>query len=248
MNQFDQFCNHIIQEQYTITAREVLYRRYGKAVADSMIDKIRARGKDDYLKKKYVLPDYSQKNLDRIIKVVLHNFDTPILGNENSPYSINKATALGSPRWTDNNPRIWLNTNQPNEIDDSVKELEGIEPTSFTKRGFPTDVLGHETTHTLQQHDLAHKLNTPRLAYEFAAVLSEIKLWYYKKTRILLDADATDAQINQFINYCKERNIFNDAAYGDKIDFEKLLRTSEGKEVFRRIVKQTPVKTNTAIA
>lgn len=31
-------------------------------------------------------------------------------------------------------------------------------------------------------------------------------------------------------------------------NFEKLLRTSEGKEVFRRIVKQTPTKTNAMVA
>ena len=245
MNRFDQFCNQIIQEQYTITAREVLYRRYSKDVADNMIAKIKARGKDDYLERKYALPDYNQKNLDKVIKVFLHDFDTPIQGNENSPYSINTSTALGSSRWSDNKPRIWLNTNKPNDIDDSVKELEGIGPTSFTKYDIPYDILGHETTHTIQKTD-AHKFNTSRLAMEIAPVLSEIKLWYYKKTGILLDADATEAQINQFINYCKERDIFNNVAYGNEIDFEKLLRTSEGKEVFRRIVKQTPVKSNTA--
>lgn len=239
MNKFDQFCNHIIQEQYTITARDVLYRRYGKNAADNMIAKIKARGKDDYLERKYVLPDYSQKNLDEIINVVLQNFDTTIQGVNNT------AVALGSSRWTDNKPRIWLNTNKPDDIDASVKELEGIEPTSFTKYNIPTDILGHETTHTIQNPD-HHISSKSRLALEIAPMLSEIKLWYYKTTGILLDADATDAQINQFINYCKERDIFNNVAYGDKIDFEKLLRTSEGKEVFRRIVKQTPVKSNTA--
>jgi hypothetical protein len=115
-----------------------------------------------------------------------------------------------------------------------IKTIQTIHQTNYTKTHI-------KTTHTLQIDR-----NTPSLTYEFAAVLGELKRWYYGETGILLDADATDVQINQLINYCKQRDIFNKLAYGKDIDFEKLLRTSEGKEVFRRIVKQTPVKSNTA--
>jgi hypothetical protein len=233
MNRFDQFCNQIIQEQYTTTAREVLYRRYGREVADNMIAKIKARGKDSYLEKKYILPDYSDANLDRVIKVILKN---DMVSREYGKKISGGATPL---TWYDKNPEIYLASDAPT-IGDSVKELEGKSGVP-QHRTSPYDVLGHETTHTLQIDR-----NTPSLTYEFAAVLGELKRWYYGETGILLDADATDVQINQLINYCKQRDIFNKLAYGKDIDFEKLLRTSEGKEVFRRIVKQTPVKSNTA--
>ena len=52
MSNFNQLCDQILRENYTITAREVLYRRYGKDVADRMISKIKARGNDEYLTQK----------------------------------------------------------------------------------------------------------------------------------------------------------------------------------------------------
>lgn len=231
MKKFDQFCNRILREQYTITAREVLYRRYGKDVADSMISKIKARGKDDYLEKKYALPDYSNKNLDKVIPVVLANLSID-------------AAADSLPKYPMTPQRIRLNANQSKSILPTIKELEGGK-SAYQINGSPYDVLGHETTHSLQKGRF-HQDHP--LQYEIVPQLGELKRWYYKKTGILLDADATDAQINQFINYCKEHNAFNNTAYGDMINFEKLLRTSEGKEVFKRIVKQTPVKSSDMVA
>lgn len=231
MNKFDQLCNQILQENYTITAREVLYRRYGKNVADSMIAKIKARGKDSYLNQKYVLPDYSEENLDRVIPVIFKDI----------PY----AAAIGIPKdipFTKQGITV-----APRYGKDVTKELSTGEITNYTT---PYDLLGHETTHTLQkglQLNPRNMFEYP-LQYEFAPVLGEMKRWYYNQTGILLDADATDSEINAFINYCTRRNIFNKVPYGNKINFEKLLRTSEGKEVFRRIVKQTPMKSDTRVA
>jgi cytochrome c-type biogenesis protein CcmF len=66
MNNFEKLCKKILQEQYTITGREVLYRRYGKDVADRMISKIIQRGSDEYLEKKYNLPKYNKENVENI--------------------------------------------------------------------------------------------------------------------------------------------------------------------------------------
>ena len=230
MTKFDKFCNQILQENYTITAREVLYRRYGKEVADSMIAKIKARGKDPYLEKKYALPDYSNKNLDKVIPVVFADLGTNVAADAMTKFPM-------IPQ------KIRLNVNTK-QISPTIKELEGGEA-SYQYHGIPRDVLGHETTHTLQKGRI---FKDHPLQYEIATMLGEIKRWYYKNKGILLDADATDAQINDFIDYCNKRNIFNNVAYGRKINFEKLLRTSEGKEVFRRIVKQTPMKSDTMVA
>jgi hypothetical protein len=90
--------------------------------------------------------------------------------------------------------------------------------------------------------------NQSKLTTEITPPLSELKRWYYSQTGIALDADMTDKQLNDFINYCKQRDIFNKMSYGRQIDFEKLLRTQEGKEVFKRIVKQSPLKSNTMVA
>jgi len=241
MNRFDKFCNQILQENYTPTAREVLYRRYGKDVADSMIAKIKARGRDSYLEKKYVLPDYSEKNLDRVIPVIFKDFEKMIPANGAAAYGI----PTGIPFIK---PHIGVNTRTHRAIKPFLQELEtgSVDYVS----DFPNDLVGHETTHTLQRglHLNPKNMFEYPLQYEFAPVLGEIKRRYYRETGILLDADATDAQINQFINYCKEHNIFKQNSYGGQIDFEKLLRTSEGKEVFRRIVKQTPLKSNTVVA
>jgi len=230
MKEFDQLCNRLFQENYTITAREVLYKRYGKDVADSMIAKIKARGRDSYLEKKYVLPDYSNKNLDKIINVVLQNLGSDIAGLGASIDPSRKQST------------IIFNDDDPYIISGAIRELKGGNP-KFEEDGTPYDLLGHETTHTLQHYHTSNMLTN-----EIAAVLGEIKRWYYENTGILLDADATDAQINDFIDYCKEMGVFNNVSYGDQIDFEKLLRTSEGKEVFRRIVKQTPAKSDTRVA
>jgi len=232
MKKFDQLCNRLLQEQYTITAREVLYKRYGKNVADSMIAKIKARGRDRYLEKKYALPDYSNKNLDKVIPVVFADLGT------------NEVAAEAMPKFPMIPQNIRLNFNSK-YISPTIKELEGGEASYQYQDGSPSDVLGHETTHTLQKGRI---FKDHPLQYEIATVLGEIKRWYYRQTGILLDADATDAQINAFIDYCNKRNIFNNVAYGRKINFEKLLRTSEGKEVFRRIVKQTPMKSDTMVA
>lgn len=251
MTKFDKFCNQILQEQYTITAREVLYRRYGKDVADSMIAKIKARGKDPYLEKKYALPDYSNKNLDRVVDVIFTDFgEEESYGGENTvtPAKTIKAYAAdGGPFAPPDENRILFNRKQMNLNYPSKRELEGG-PAQVThpEKNEPLDTLGHEVTHTLQKGSTYNMSNL--LQTEFAPVLGEMKRWYYKNTGILLDADATDAQINAFIDYCNKRNIFDNVGYGKKIDFEKLLRTSEGKEVFRRIVKQTPMKTDTMVA
>jgi hypothetical protein len=234
MNKFDKLCNQLIQEQYTITAREVLYRRYGRDNAERMISSIRSRGKDNYLEKKYVLPDYSNKTLDRVIPVVFKDLS-------GSRPNVKGFATQYFPLYPQS---ITINTNLPKGAigaGDELRELQTGEP---PQQGYiPKDTLGHERIHTQQKANLDHPLKN-----EFAPVLAELKFWYYKKTGIVLDANATDDQINQFINYCKRYNAFNNTSYGDQIDFEKLLRTSEGKEVFRRVVKQAPMKSNTMVA
>jgi hypothetical protein len=240
MNKFDQLCNQILQEQqYTMTGREMLYNRYGKDVADKMIAKIEARGGDNYLEKKYALPDYSQKSLDKIIPIIISN--DPEFSRGAS--GLNKKTIYS--HRPDGN-EIHINKNLPWFAKNVKNELEGRDFSIADSENMPADVLGHEVTHALQKGSTYKFSNL--LQTEIATMLGEIKRWYYHDTGILLDADATDAQINQFINYCEERDVFNSVPYGDRIDFEKLLRTSEGKEVFRRIVKQTPVKSNTMVA
>jgi hypothetical protein len=235
MNNFNQLCDQILQENYTITAREVLYRRYGKDVADRMISKIKARGNDEYLTQKYVLPDYSDENLNKLIPVIFKH-----IPGGNAGYGIPKGLPIKQRITIDPNPRSV-------GFQDAVKELNTGE---ITKHPIAYDLLGHETTHTLQKglHLNPKNMFEYPLQYEFAPVLGEMKRWYYHETGILLDADATDNEINAFINYCVKRNIFNTSAYSNEIEFEKLLRTSEGKEVFRRIAKQTPIKSNTMTA
>ena len=246
MKKFDQFCNKIIQEQYSVTGREVLYRRYGKDVADEMIAKIKARGNDDYLNKKYALPDYSQQNLDKIIPVIY----TTNINNNNKVrnYGGGEIQAYNRKTWSSDNSldsdKIVINRNLPS-YKESWKELQGKNFNISNDENVPEDILGHETTHALQK---GKTYSSNPLQAEIAPILGEIKRWYYHQTGILLDADATDQQINQFINYCKNNNIFDKVAYGNKIDFESILRTSEGKEVFRRIVKQLPIKNGTMVA
>jgi hypothetical protein len=246
MNKFDQFCNKIIEEQYSVTGREVLYRRYGKDVADKMIAKIKARGNDSYLNNKYALPDYSQQNLDKIIPVIFSSSAAGAAkkygGNgEVQAYNVKTFNPVGNSLDRD---EIVINKNasgwkQP------WKELQGKNFNISNDEDVPEDILGHETTHALQK---GKTYTSNPLQAEIAPMLGEIKRWYYYKTGILLDADATDKQINQFIFYCRIRNIFNKVAYGNKIDFEKLLKSSEGQEVFRRIVKKTPIINNTMVA
>jgi hypothetical protein len=244
MYKFDKFCNQILEENYTITAREVLYRRYGKDVADSMIAKIKAKGKNSYLEKKYVLPNYSDANLDQVVNVIKQNFNT--LFNQYPNLRGASAAAFGEydPNTKKLNQYITLNTDAP-DISNTVRELESGK-TVISQDGMPHDILGHEVSHTLQNR--IDNQDIDPFIIEITPMLGEFKRWYYNQTGIILDADATDAEINQFINYCKERDVFDNVPYGDKIDFEKLLRTSEGKNVFRRIVKQAPMKTDTLVA
>lgn len=250
MNKFDQFCNQILQEQqYTMTGRQMLYNRYGKDVADKMIAKIEARGGDNYLEKKYALPDYSQKSLDKIIKIMISNH--PYFGGKNNyagevPAGFNIKKEYAGGIIPDKN-EVHINKNATLVAKNVKDELEG-KKFSITNpyQNTPSDILGHEITHSLQKNSTYNYSNL--LQSEIATVLGEIKRWYYHNTGILLDADSTDAQINQFINYCKERKVFNNVAYGNKIDFEKLLKTSEGKEVFRRIVKKNQSKNNSMLA
>ncbi len=245
MNNFEKLCERILQEQYTITGREVLYRRYGKDVADRMISKIIQRGSDEYLEKKYNLPNYNKENLDRIIELTFNKFHEADSSGQGSSAAKNRKIItvgpFGSRHETDN---IVVNSNYSNIANPISNELN--KNINSSKKSIPQDVLGHEITHSLQKGS-NYNFNSPMQA-EIAPVLGELKRWYYEKTGILLDADATDNQINQFIKYCKDRNIFNNVGYGKNINFEKLLRTSEGKEVFRRVVKQTSAKTNTMVA
>ena len=233
MRKFNQCYNQIIQEQYTITAREVLYRRYGKDNAEKIISSIKSRGKDDYLEKKYYLPDYSNKTLDKIIPVVFKNFD-----DEN----IAGAAAYGVPKQFLVPQYIAINNNFKQGQQDVAKELQrGELPPQYD---MPVDILGHERIHTQQKANYG----PDRLKAEFAPALAELKFWYYKRTGIILDGNVTDQDINEFINYCNRYDAFNRSAYGKQIDFEKLLKTSEGKEVFKRIVKQAPMKSDTMVA
>jgi hypothetical protein len=240
MNKFDKLCNQLIQEQYTITAREILYRRYGRDNAERMISSIRSRGKDNYLENKYILPDYSNKTLDRVIPVVFKDFEKMVPASGAAAYGIPQNIPFIK-------PHIGINT-QIRGLDNISRELQTGEPPQ--QGDIPYDLIGHERIHTQQKGISLNPKNMFEypLQMEFAPVLAELKFWYYKKTGIVLDANATDNQINDFINYCKRYNAFNRVPYGNQIDFEKLLRTSEGKEVFRRVVKQAPMKSNTMVA
>lgn len=251
MKKFDKLYNQILREQYTITAREVLYNRYGKQKADEMIAKIKERGEDSYLEKKYSLPNYSQKNLDKIIPVIFRDFsiDSNYM-NYGGKGTFSPARSLNYTTYGSQVPfksEIEVNPKYGEFSKKIERELQGDIPTAFTHHindNIPSDILGHEVTHTLQK-----RYNDPNpLKPEIAAVLSELKHWYFKQTGIALDADMTDSQFNNFVNYLKQRGSFKNISYGQKIDFEKLLRTSEGKEVFKRIVKQAPMKSDAMVA
>jgi hypothetical protein len=247
---FNETVLKILNEQkYQVTARQVLYRRYGKQVADQMIAKIRARGKDSYLEKKYALPDYSEKNLDKVIPVIFKDFSANeyATDGQSTPLAKNiKKKYWGTGKETN---QIQINTLRPSsETEGVTKELNGGPAQYHGHHGEndPFDPLGHEITHTLTPYsnfNLDLKLQT-----EIVPVLGEIKRWYYQRTGILLDADATDREIDIFIDYVKKHNGFNRAPYGERIDYEKLLKTSEGKEVFKRLVKQNLHNTNTMVA
>ena len=54
----------------------------------------------------------------------------------------------------------------------------------------------------------------------------------------------TDGEFNAFMDYCKKYNAFNRLPYGSEIDFEKWLRSSEGRAAFKLLVKTTPINSN----
>jgi hypothetical protein len=248
---FDNECNRILKtlnENYTLTLRQILYSRYGKDVADKMIYDINALGEDEYLKQKFKLPNYSKENLDRVIPVEIKKLAHGVgAATETSTTTTN--TPFGQKKYV--NRKIFLNANEPYKRS-GIDELKGG-PVSYEKEnGAAYDVNKHEATHTAQDFGTStlrkSKLTGSDLQYEFAPVLSELKGWYHAKTGIVLGAKMTDEEFNEFMDYCRAHNAFNKLPYGSEIDFEKLLNEPEGREVFKRLAKTTPIKSNTMVA
>jgi hypothetical protein len=257
---FDNECNKILKtlnENYTLTLRQILYSRYGKNLADKIISDINASGQDDYLQQKFKLPNYSKENLDRVIPVEVKQLAPGIGGQARATMTITN-TPFGQKKSVKHN--IFLNANEPYEKS-GIAELEGG-PVSYEREdGLAYDVNKHEATHTAQDSGTSNlrksKLTGGDLQYEFAPVLAELKGWYYLKTGIALGYDANhialgpkeaDEQWEKFMNYCRQRNAFNELGYGSEIDFEKMLNSSEGRAAMRRIAKTAPIKSNTMAA
>ena len=248
---FDNECNKILKtltEDYTLTLREVLYSRYGKELADKMISDINASGEDEYLKQKFKLPSYSQKNLDRVIPVKLKQLAHGVGGATQTTTTIQN-TPMGQKKYIDH--EIHLNTNEP-YVMSGIAEIEGGQASYQKDSGAPYDVIGHELTHTAQDFGNStlkkSKLTGSDLQYEIAPVAGELKRWYFRRTGIALGRYMTDSEFNAFMDYCKKYNVFNKLAYGSEIDFEKWLRSSEGRAAFKLLVKTTPTKSNTMVA
>ena len=257
---FDNECNKILKtlnENYTLTLRQILYSRYGKNLADKIISDINASGQDDYLQQKFKLPNYSKENLDRVIPVEVKQLAPGIGGQARATMTITN-TPFGQKKSVKHN--IFLNANEPYKKS-GIAELEGG-PVSYKREdGLAYDVNKHEATHTAQDFGTSNlrksKLTGGDLQYEFAPVLAELKGWYYLETGIALGYDANhkklepkkaDEQWEKFMNYCRQRNAFNELGYGSEIDFEKLLNEPEGRAAMRRIAKTAPIKSNTMTA
>lgn len=257
---FDNECNKILKtlnENYTLTLRQILYSRYGKNLADKIISDINASGQDDYLQQKFKLPNYSKENLDRVIPVEVKQLAPGIGGQARATMTITN-TPFGQKKSVKHN--IFLNANEPYKKS-GIAELEGG-PVSYKREdGLAYDVNKHEATHTAQDFGTSNlrksKLTGGDLQYEFAPVLAELKGWYYLETGIALGYDANhkelepkeaDEQWEKFMNYCRQRNAFNELPYGSEIDFEKLLNEPEGRAAMRRIAKTAPIKSNTMTA
>jgi len=248
---FDNECDKILKtlnEDYTVTLREILYSRYGKELADKMISDINAAGEDEYLKQKFKLPSYSQQNLDRVIPVKLKQLAQGVGGATRTTTTVQN-TPMGQKRYVDR--EVHLNTNEPYNIS-GIAELEGGKASYQQDSGAPYDVLGHELTHTAQNFDdgtlKKSKLTGSDLQYEIAPVAGELKRWYFGRTGIALGRFMTDDEFNAFMNYCKKYNAFDKLPYGSEIDFEKWLRSSEGRAAFKLLVKTTPMNSNEMVA
>jgi hypothetical protein len=207
---------------YYITAREVLYRRYGEEVANDMIRKVRERGRSPELEKKYFLPDYSDESIDRVIPVVIQNLN----GKAGGYYDYNRGV-IGV-----HSDKGVLDKADPDK-DAALSELRGGK--ASTGRSAPYDVVGHEAIHAIQPFEKGSGFD--RLRVEIAPVMGEIKRWYFQETGIALGADMTDADLHVFIKYMDTFNLWKNVPYGDEIDFRKILHSEDGKEAFRLIVK-----------
>jgi len=233
MLSFRKYINLIKEQQgpFYITPRQVIYRRYGKEVADDMINKVRASGRSAELEKQYVLPDYSDESLDQLINVVTKDLTSRNL--------------LGYYQHGDN-PYMALNST-PTAADDVYELQHHKRPTPIGQQQYPNkDVLGHEATHALQ-----FKNNPPTVFLgaplnEIAPVMGDIKRWYFSKTGIALDANMSDDQYNQFLKYMEDNNVYDNVPYGKDLDFKKIFNSPEGKEAFKQIVKTNTPPTTTA--
>jgi len=228
MLSFRKYINLIKEQQgpFYITPRQVIYRRYGKEVADDMINKVRASGRSAELEKQYVLPDYSDESLDQLINVV-----TKDLGPMNAtgyyqagekPYMAIDPTASAD-----------------------VAELQQHKRTAPVP--YPgKDVLGHETTHSLQNKEGTPMVFLGAPLQEIAPLMGDMKRWYYQQTGIPLDANMSDDQYNQFLKYMEDNNVFENIPYGKDLDLRKILNSPSGKEAFKQIVKSNTPSITTA--
>lgn len=251
---FDNVCNKILtlmNEGYTLTLRDVLYKRYGKDRADNMLAKIKSLESQNpewsnYLNKNFVLPDYSQENLDKAIPVNIKELDTNVGGSTRSTFT------QGGFRAPHISHEISLGSNEPDEMS-GIPELRGGMPSYQKPNGDPYDVIGHEATHTAQKFGAGEggkksKFTGSSLRGEFAPILGELKRWYFARTGIALDAYMTDQQFEEFMAYCKRYNAFRRLPYGTELSIEKLLNQEEGREAFKRIVKTTSTKSDSMVA
>jgi hypothetical protein len=244
------------------TMRDILYRRYGKEKADEIIASIRARDASEdekvkelkaLTKKEFVIPDYSDKNLDKSIKVVTKT-DMP-----------GGAIAMATPERADSDKPsvIALNPDYPRNNNPIIDEIQTKSKPVTSLDGSSRDTLKHEGTHTLQfgtpligrtfpmftgadtKDDKERKYYTQN-AYEPAARMSELKSDYFRRTGIILKADMTDDDYKKFIDWYNTTQKFKDGTPYDTMlqDTIDVIETTPGRELFRRVAKKdTPNNT-----
>lgn len=248
------------------TMRDIIYRRYGKEKGDEIIASIRARdaSEDEKIKelkalagKEFMIPDYSDKNLDKPVKVITKT-DMP-----------GDAVATATPERADSDKPsvITLNPDYPRNNNPIIDEITMKAKPVTSMDGSSRDTLTHEGTHTLQlgippigrsfpmssgadtEDDKARKAYTQN-AYEPAARMSELKSDYFRKTGNILKADMTDDEYMKFIDWYDTTQKFKDGMPYDRMmqDTIDVIKTTPGRELFRRVVKRDDQNTGTAQA
>jgi hypothetical protein len=230
---------------WSISPRQVLQNRYGRANLEYLLKEQQERAtqnKNSQVSQSaasgWVLPNYSDRGLNRNITVKLENLG---VGQEDVG-GYNTKTPFGN--------TITINRGNDGISQAVLRELTGEcldVGASYGKGSHKQigDVLGHEMVHVLQPMNNRHYPNPDvegRRAYvqgpeELPAWFSNLKYWYFKRTGKLLPANMSEAEINAFISYYHRNKGGYDPANTKMYDHAvEMLGTPEGREVFRRVV------------